>query len=149
MGLDMYYYRRLHDAPAFDSEVKTIDGRPIPKSNNDMYSRTVKEIVGYQRKANAVHGWIVRELADGVDECQEIPLDRHSLVALLDEINVALLTGEGMDPTPGFLFGGQEKDEHWRENLILARDIATWILDDMKEPKPEGVFVEWSYLASW
>jgi hypothetical protein len=38
--------------------------------------------VGYWRKANAIHGWFVRELANGVDECQPIHVSRENLVVL-------------------------------------------------------------------
>ena len=38
--------------------------------------------VGYWRKANAIHGWFVRELAGGVDECQPIHVSRENLVTL-------------------------------------------------------------------
>jgi hypothetical protein len=38
--------------------------------------------VGYWRKANAIHGWFVRELAGGVDECQPIHVSRENLITL-------------------------------------------------------------------
>lgn len=38
--------------------------------------------VGYWRKANAIHGWFVRELANGVDECQPIHVSRENLITL-------------------------------------------------------------------
>lgn len=41
------------------------------------------EVIGYWRKANAIHGWFVNECADGVDECQEIPVSREQLERLL------------------------------------------------------------------
>ena len=56
MGLDMYLYA---------------------KSKNDEV-----ENVGYWRKANAIHGWFVRELANGVDECQVIEVPRARLEEL-------------------------------------------------------------------
>jgi len=149
MGLDMYYYRRYHTPATFGEQVETIDGKKIPLSNNELRSRTVEELVGYQRKANAIHGWIVDNIAEGVDECQEIPLDKHGLLALIAEIHVALDSGEGLDPTPGFFFGSKEKDEYWRDCLIQARDIAVWLLDDMEDEKPEGVYIQWYYQASW
>lgn len=43
---------------------------------------TVSRCVGYWRKANAIHGWIVRELAGDVDKCQRIDMSREDLIRL-------------------------------------------------------------------
>ena len=63
MGLDMYL------------GVRTADG--------------IQE-VGYWRKANAIHGWFIRECADGVDECQEIPVSTIKLLELHVQCLIAL-----------------------------------------------------------
>jgi hypothetical protein len=47
--------------------------------------------VGYWRKANAVHGWFVRECANGVDECQEIPVSKIKLLELQAHCLIALM----------------------------------------------------------
>lgn len=98
MGLDMYLYAEKHIS-SYDYE--TINGE-LTRRDNLMYdkviesaglnnlpaseyaSTTVTKQVGYWRKANAIHGWIVRNLADGVDECQRIYMSRDDLISLRD-----------------------------------------------------------------
>lgn len=40
--------------------------------------------VGYWRKVNSVHGWFVRECADGVDDCRPVSVSREKLYKLRD-----------------------------------------------------------------
>lgn len=96
MGLDMYLYAEKH-VSQYDYDFT--DGRN-ERTLNPEYARaselvkglptaeyggiTISKNVAYWRKANAVHGWIVRECADGRDECQRIDLERDDLVRLRD-----------------------------------------------------------------
>jgi len=50
----------------------------------------VEYSAGYWRKANQIHNWFVRELADGVDECQTIYVQREDLERLLKEVKIVL-----------------------------------------------------------
>jgi hypothetical protein len=82
MGLDMYLYAEKYvgSSDTFDKEhptmfkdIKKIAGLeqlPTP----DFANILIKQLVGYWRKANAIHGWFINNVADGVDECQEIHL---------------------------------------------------------------------------
>ena len=98
MGLDMYLYAEKNIS-SYDYE--TINGE-ITRRDNLMYDRVIEsagltnlpsaeygsasvtKCVGYWRKANAIHGWIVRNLANGVDECQRIYMSREDIVSLRD-----------------------------------------------------------------
>jgi len=61
---------------------------------------TVSKCVGYWRKANAIHGWFVRELADGVDECQRISVGRGDLIRLRDDcVNALAKRNEAVEST--------------------------------------------------
>lgn len=81
--------------------------------------------VGYWRKANAIHGWFVRECADGVDECQEIFVSRDQLKQLRADCNNALATRETATPND-------------TSNRIISQapnsgqDLMDFILDNMK-----------------
>jgi len=104
MGLDMYLYAEKY-VSGYD--YKTINGE-LERVDNPMYdkiimsagldtlptseygSTTVTKCVGYWRKANAIHGWIVRNLADGVDECQRIYMSREDIISLRDACVKAL-----------------------------------------------------------
>lgn len=83
-------------------------------------------ILAYWRKANAIHGWFVRELADGVDDCQKIPVTIPQMQDLVDRCKKVLGAGSdiqdtaeevGLMPTPGFFFGGTEMDEWYVQDL--------------------------------
>ena len=113
----------------------------------DMYLRdsTGKNELGYWRKANAIHGWIVREKADNVDKCQKIPLTRDDLEKLRRVcLNVLLNPEKAQDylpPTTGFFFGSNEVDTFYFEDL---QDTVK-ILDDILTTRKRR-FV---YQASW
>ena len=97
MGLDMYLYAEKHidsyeyehadsgkvsrrDNPQWDKANELIKGLP----SGEYGGIVITKCVMYWRKANAVHGWIVRECAQGVDECQRIDLEREDLIKLRD-----------------------------------------------------------------
>lgn len=99
MGLDMYLYAEKHVSNAsrdfvekFPEYAKEVAQYEAVMSGSGMHSlptpeyggATISKCVGYWRKANAIHGWIVRNLADGVDECQRINMSREDLVSLRD-----------------------------------------------------------------
>lgn len=71
---------------------------------------SVRPCVGYWRKVNAVHAWIVDAIADGVDECQTIPLSRDALTRLRGTCKAVLAASELV---PGTVFNGVTYDaEH-------------------------------------
>lgn len=81
MGLDMYLYRYP----------KSKTREQINNESRDLWKKGIKEWrsgfedvyqVAYWRKVNFLHGWIVRNLADGVDECQEIPIGKEDFETL-------------------------------------------------------------------
>ena len=50
----------------------------------------VKQKVGYWRKANAIHNWVVSNCANGEDNCQEVHLSRDQLESLRNDCVIAL-----------------------------------------------------------
>lgn len=103
MGLDMYLYaeKRIDQYDYINEpngKISRRDNLEYDKINAFVKSMptgeyggiTISKCVAYWRKANAVHGWIVRELANGVDKCQRIDLDRDDLIRLRDACLIAL-----------------------------------------------------------
>ena len=98
MGLDMYLYAEKYisssdafkkdDPKKYQAILETAEMDNLPKS--DYGNIMVKSQVGYWRKANAIHGWFVRECANGVDECQEMYVSAEKLIELRDECVKAL-----------------------------------------------------------
>lgn len=65
------------------SELRKYAPPEFDKFSDSSFSNiTISYTVGYWRKANAIHGWFVAECADGVDQCQQIPVFRSDLVEL-------------------------------------------------------------------
>lgn len=96
MGLDMYLSAKKF-ASGYDFVPE--DKRKLYNDLTDLVEAKgtseapfaeVSVTVGYWRKANAIHGWFVRELADGKDECQAIYAPRTKLVELRDLCKTAL-----------------------------------------------------------
>lgn len=88
MGLDMYLNKRTYIGAKYEHRKITgvidikEDGKPIPVN----FSRVtyIEEEIGYWRKANAIHKWIVDNCADGRDECQDIYMEPAKMQQLLD-----------------------------------------------------------------
>ena len=167
MGLDMYL-----EARKYVSQNDWVDG--VAKTTRDFmtlaslgpdglskYSdfggATVSIPVGYWRKANAIHGWFVREVQGGVDECQTAYVPREKLVELRDACKSVMSVSVGVDrgdvaaavgllPTSGFFFGSYEMDEWYFADL--KNTIA--MIDHILSLIPEDTW-DWSfyYHSSW
>ena len=88
MGLDMYLSaKKFVSGYEYQGKEATKPYRDLMthlgiEGSKDAPSAEVSVNIGYWRKANAIHGWFVRELADGVDECQPINAPREKLEEL-------------------------------------------------------------------
>lgn len=112
----------------------------------------------YWRKANAIHGWFVRELGGGVDECQPIPVPRKKLVELRNLCFEALSVPAGMTladhaprvlpPAEGFFFGSTTIDDWYVKDLEHTMEEIDRLLSLIPDNN-EGW--DWSlvYQASW
>ncbi len=165
MGLDMYLHMR-----------RNFSGYELPNNNTATYKQiieassfdgladkgspfvTVDTTIMYWRKANQIHGWFVNELAEGVDECQEIRVTRENLQTLRDLCFEALSIPAGktlaehasevLPPTSGFFFGSEEIDDWYVQDLKETMDGLNRILSQLPE---DGEDWDWSlyYQASW
>ena len=174
MGLDMYLEMRKHvskfDYAAFDREA---DEWPPPFAADysalseygpegfDKFSEfggiQLTFPVGYWRKANAIHGWFVRECGGGVDECQPMYVSREKLQELRLACNNVLKAPVGVSiedvaddygllPTQGFFFGGYEMDEWYMDDLRRTIEIIDHISSLVPEDDYHYSFI---YQASW
>jgi len=100
--------------------------------------------IGYWRKANAIHAWFVRELAKGVDECQNINVSRDDLKSLRDLCKKILKDKSKaslLPPQGGFFFGSTEIDDSYFSDLTDTIAICNRALTS-----PHDCFI---YRASW
>lgn len=143
MGLDMYLYidkyvsRMNYDRsadgdltatvqPVFQAITEALGTESLIRSD-DWTGYTVQVPVGYWRKANAIHGWIVDNCAKGVDECQRIYVPREKAQELVEYCKIVLDENDKADellpPVAGFFFGGQEVDEWYLNDIQQTIDI--------------------------
>lgn len=125
---------------------------------------TLSYNIAYWRKANAIHGWFVAECADGVDECQQIPVFRSDLVELnnlcksvINDPSTALKTlpptrhpeAEVFDAVrqghSQLLFGYNNIDIYY---FLHIKDTIA-ILDKILEIIPDNNKWNFVYQASW
>jgi len=83
--------------------------------------------VGYWRKANAVHGWFVRECGNNVDECQEIPVSKIKLLELQAQCLIALMKRNEEETT------SEESPKYSNLTPAEGEDMGAWIAERMKE----------------
>jgi hypothetical protein len=145
MGLDMYLSKKTFIGAEYKH--RNVKGKIDIKINDVPVKIDFKQVsyiiesVGYWRKANAIHAWFVKNVQDGVDECQESYVSYEQLIELRDLCKKVIKTknAELLPPQAGFFFGSTEVDEYYMEDLKETVKIIN-ALD------PDGEYV---YRASW
>ena len=126
---------------------------------HDFLSKTHEYQVGYMRKMNAIHGWIVKNCAGGEDDCSEVYISKEKLEELL---NICEQVKEDhrkapklLPTTDGFFFGGTDYGDYYYVYVDYAIQLFTNILEviekEEKEEKETPSWYRWEvyYQASW
>lgn len=168
MGLDMYLYAKKYVSgwPHADAEERNEYDRLV-----EMYgmedvlteqspSAHVQFTVAYWRKANAIHGWFVREVQGGEDDCNAYDVSIAQLKDLRAICQDVLLTKErfgeeagaarGMEllpPVEGFFFGVADITEWYWEDLDHTVKRIDCIIEKLPDARPFGWWLE--YRSSW
>ena len=152
MGLDMYLYAKMYISVRELNE----DEKSNEKFNklvelsglNKVFITTSSTVeIGYWRKANAIHKYFVDKCASGVDECQEIYVDREELVKLKDICGQLSLTKdveqakELLPPQSGFFFGSTEIDEYYFHGIEYTYNLLNKILEKISEDDCDYEFI--------
>lgn len=133
MGLDMFlrghkYLWKQHDKPEADI-----------KEDGYLLKERILEL-GYWRKHSNLHGYIVHNFAEGVDECQPIDLSNDNIREIIDAIKNA-----NLPHTEGFFFGESAMTAEEKEDDIkILSEALEWA-----EDKQDGVSKSIVYQASW
>ena len=159
----MYFYARKTtyksfskwDNPERANEVNYPEDLKI--FSDYIYDRNFKSVqtetsyqIGYFRKFNALHSYIVKTFADGIDNCQDIYLykeDVEQIKKILDDVLEANTEEKAKELLPtqsGFFFGGTDYDEYYFEDVKDAADLMQNILDNFDFENYQLV-----YEASW
>ena len=160
MGLDMYLYARKY-VSRFDynggerierGDFTTLaDTAPNDLTKYGEFSGIeIDYPVAYWRKANAIHGWFVKECAGGVDDCKPVYVSREALVTLRDLCNQALkqpaMAGDILPPTSGFFFGTDDIDDWYMQDMRYTIKAIGHILSTIPADDWHWSFI---YRASW
>lgn len=154
MGLDMYLYRREYisnysfDQSSSDKFYAIANAVGIEPTAHAPHIH-VDVCVAYWRKANAIHGWFVNTLADGVDECQNIYVTKENLIELrnlaLAALNVPAIRENALPTKAGFFFGSYEYDEWYEADMKNTIEQIDKVLESCKNHE----YVDFIYRASW
>lgn len=154
MGLDMYFYKRKHffDVSEITVKHKKNFDKDAPveeyKSTEPTDCAIIQTEMGYLRKANWIHYWIVNNKARGVDDCKAVYLSSADIEELLDVCEDALESKNPSDVLPthdGFFFGPTDYDDWYIEQTQRAVEILKGIIDEYKKDPSMDVIYE----ASW
>ena len=140
MGLDMYLQGEKFCWTDWQNP-----GANRKEDGLDVRSLRVK--LGYWRKHPNLHGYIVKNFADGLDECQEIELDRENIVQTMEAVKARTLPD-----TEGFFFGRSANDDDGEaeieaeieDDLTQLQAALEWL--DVKEANVSRLII---YRASW
>lgn len=134
MGLDMFLNARRYISKYSEPEIvgniqDAVSRNMLIPANAQV--NTIEIELGYWRKANAIHNWFVKNLQNGVDECQKTRVTKKDLIKLRNLCDM-IIKGEGrpealLPTTSGFFFGSTEYNEMYMEdirNTIMIIDGA-------------------------
>lgn len=103
----------------------------------DMYFYEKTE-VGYLRKVNSIHTWIVNHCAEGTDDCNYVELDSNSITELIDTIDKVCLASKMVKGkiVTSITFTGKKEIKHFETGMIVKDpSVAKELL-----PNGEGFF---------
>jgi len=82
--------------------------------------------VGYWRKANAIHGWFVRECGNNVDECQEIVVPKIKLLELQAQCLIAVMKRNQEETI------SEESPKSSKSVPVDGQEMGDWLMEQMK-----------------
>lgn len=130
MGLDMY----LKGHKNFITYTR-LEG-PYKEDGFELTEKVLQ--LGYWRKHPDLHGYIVENFAEGVDDCKPIYLSEECIEKIITAIK-----NEELPHTEGFFFGRSDGSES-EESLKIFEDALQW-----KRKDELYVFKHIYYQASW
>jgi len=147
MGLDMHLtakrYIWRHHEEAIVEAVKSLNlAKPHYRPKQIEYE------AAYWRKANHIHGWFVRNVQGGVDDCNEYGVGTHDLEKLLAVCKKVMLehdlAHELLPTGEGFFFGSTAYDEGYFEDVQYTIDVLELIVSD-----EDAKLLDFHYQSSW
>jgi len=145
MGLDMQLFRKVYVNSLVmpDQTELVVSGVDVDASK----VRYITEEVVYWRKANHIHGWFVKNVQKGIDDCGEYAVTNDQLQSLVDECKAVLenpdLAEDKLPTTEGCFFGNYDIDYRYMEQL--SRTVKA--IEELLSKKDD--YSDISYTSSW
>lgn len=139
----MYLYKKTyvqnweHQKPA---ERHSITVKKGGKATNIKPERIayIVESVGYWRKANQIHKWMVDNVQDGADDCKEYFVSEEKLKSLLDDVNEVL---DASKLVKGKIKDGETREGgEWKPVMVDGEYIEDASVAQDLLPAGEGFF---------
>ena len=150
MGLDMYLNAEMYISEYNDDHLALANSikQSAPQGLGEFMPRSLSFELAYWRKANAIHGWFVKNVQNGEDECQRSYVPLEKLQKLKDACEEVLadmsLAPELLPATKGFFFGSYEYDDWYTTDL---QNTVAKLDKILKNPNAKKWAIE--YRASW
>lgn len=145
MGLDMYLTADIY---LFDQEKINDVASLLELDNMVDGSMTLELTLIYWRKANHIHNWFVKNVQDGIDECEKHRVNHDMLAELRDVCAKVLenpdLAAELLPVKSGFCFGSTEYDNGYMSEVDRTHTLLDRILN---HPKLQSAYIY--YHSSW
>lgn len=147
MGLDMYltakrYIWRHREEKVLEAVKNLGLAKPHYRPKQIEYE------AAYWRKANHIHGWFVRNVQSGTDDCNEYTVYVDQLKQLLGVCCKVMierdLAPELLPTGEGFFFGGTAYDDSYFEDVQYTIDALTLIVFD-----EDAKLLDFYYQSSW
>jgi hypothetical protein len=153
MGLDMFLYAKRHlndwnevDVAKADQIRELFPELPVPVEDISR-AMIVQTQIGYWRKANHIHKWMVDNVQDGKDDCKYYSFysdQRSALRAVCEAVLADHTKAPSMLPTQsGFFYGDSQYGEWYFHDV--QKTIG--ILDRCDSLDDESW--EFEYTSSW
>lgn len=136
MGLDQFFYAKRYSSKSRWDNNSNRFFKEYPEELGEFYNYIMERNfasteeqyqIGYFRKFNALHAFIVNNYASGVDECQLIYLGREQVKELLSKLRAVQedhSKAQELLPTQdGFFFGDTHYNEWYYANVEQAIDM--------------------------
>jgi hypothetical protein len=150
MGLDMYLTAELY-VSEYNEKDKPLEEAIREATSGGLGKFRPKNVtfeLAYWRKANAIHGWFVKNVQEGEDDCREYWVSLNKLKELKETCEKVLdnlsLANELLPTTKGFFFGDYRYDEYYEQDLERTVEVLDKILSC---PQAKDWWIE--YRSSW
>jgi hypothetical protein len=150
MGLDMYLQAEMY-VSEFNERDKAVEEairQNVPFGLGEFRPKNITFELAYWRKANAIHGWFVKNVQEGKDDCGDYYVSPDKLKELKETCEKVLdnldLAEELLPATKGFFFGDYRYDEYYERDLERTVEVLDKILSN---PESKDWWIR--YHSSW